>query len=128
MQTFALTLLALFAAQGAAAPPDFDRDVAPILAARCLDCHTGADAKGGVDLTHKAGTVGPVGAEKPVVPGKLDASLLWKKVAADEMPPKKPLGAKEKAILKEWIDAGAKWGSDPIDPFAVTSGSRAGRD
>jgi hypothetical protein len=125
MRTFALSLLALLAPHGAAAPPDFDRDVAPILVGRCLDCHSGADGKGGVDLLTKAGAVG---AEKPVVPGKLDASLLWKKIAADEMPPKKPLGEKDKAILKEWIASGAKWGTDPIDPFASTSGSRAGRD
>ena len=108
-----------------AAPPDFDKDVAPLLATRCLDCHCGADPKGGLDLTRKDAVLGKDG---PVVAGKPDASELWKKVAADEMPPKKPLSADEKALLKEWIASGAKWGTDPIDTFATTTAKRAGRD
>jgi hypothetical protein len=117
--TIALFALALPAK---AAPPDFDRDVAPLLASRCLDCHSGTDPKGGLDLTRKDKTAKAVSAGKP------DESELWKKVASDEMPPKKPLSAEEKAVLKEWIAGGAKWGTDPIDPFAVTTKTRAGRD
>src|SRR5262249_6201876 len=44
------------------------------------------------------------------------------------MPPKKPLPANEKAILKAWIESGAAWGADPIDPFRVTTSKRAGND
>ncbi|MEO2088187.1 MAG: DUF1549 domain-containing protein, partial [Gemmataceae bacterium] len=109
-----LTLTALGSAVSAA-PPDFDRDVMPILASRCLECHTGADGKGGLDLTRKA-------AVAPVV------SELWKKVAANDMPPKKPLPDAEKTVLKAWIESGAAWGTDPIDPFARTVATRAGRD
>ena len=107
------------------APPDFDNDVMPVLASRCLDCHSGADPKGGLDLTRKDAVTGAKGS---VVAGKPDASELWKKVAANEMPPKKPLSAEEKAVLKEWIANGAKWGTDPIDPLAATTTKRAGRD
>ncbi len=120
MRLLALASLALFASTARAAP-DFDKDVVPVLAARCLDCHSGADPKGGLDLTRKESARAAVGE-------KLDTSELWKKVAADEMPPKKPLSAEEKAVLKEWIAGGAKWGTDPIDPFAVTTKTRAGRD
>src|SRR5215211_2592953 len=125
MRTAALALFALLVPTTARAAPDFDKDVVAVLAARCLDCHSGADPKGGLDLTRKDAVLGAKG---PVVAGKLDASELWKKVAADEMPPKKPLAAEEKAVLKEWIASGAKWGADPIDPFAVTTKARAGRD
>jgi Protein of unknown function (DUF1553)/Protein of unknown function (DUF1549)/Concanavalin A-like lectin/glucanases superfamily/Planctomycete cytochrome C len=114
---FAFTSLPL-----AAAPPDFDRQVAPLLARRCLDCHSGADAKAKLDLSRKAS------AAEQVVPGKSTESELWKRVSADEMPPKKPLTAEEKAILKSWIDGGAAWGTDPIDPFATSNEHRAGRD
>ncbi len=107
------------------AAPDFDRDVASILASRCLDCHSGDGAKGDLDLSRKANVVGD---KLAAVPGKLDASTLWKKVVADEMPPKKPLNKDEKAILKAWIEGGAKWGTDPIDPFATSNSRRAGRD
>ena len=94
----------------------------PILASRCLQCHAGEDAKGGLDLTrHKT-------AGKAFVPGKPDESGLWKRVASHEMPPKKPLSDAERAVLKSWIEGGAKWGTDPIDPFAITTSSRAGRD
>src|SRR6476646_6323719 len=41
-----------------AAPPDFDREVAPLLAAKCLDCHRGAKPKGDLDLSRKASVVG----------------------------------------------------------------------
>ena len=34
-----------------AAEPDFDRNIAPILASRCLDCHNSAEKKGGLDLS-----------------------------------------------------------------------------
>src|SRR3954469_1510165 len=77
----------------AAEPPAFDKDVAPLLTRRCLDCHSGADPKGGLDLTRKDAVLGKDG---PDAAGKLDGSLLWQKGNGDEMPPKKPLGAAEK--------------------------------
>ncbi len=125
MRIPALAFLLLVPAFASAAPPDFDKDVVPVLARRCLDCHSGADPKGNLDLTRKDAVLGAKGS---VVAGKPDASELWKKVAADEMPPKKPLSADEKAILKEWIASGAKWGTDPIDPLAATTATRAGHD
>ena len=109
--------------------PDFDRHVAPLLAGRCLDCHSGAEPKGGLDLASTKGLAkGGDSGEAIVVAGKPDASLLWQRIAADEMPPKHPLPAGEKAILKAWIAAGARWGADPIDPFRYTSATRAGYD
>ena len=123
-----LLIVALFLSPtfAVAAPPDFDKQIAPLLAARCLDCHRGAKPKGDLDLTRKAGVLG--GDTPGVVPGKPDESELWKRIAANEMPPKKPLTDSEKQLLKEWIAGGAKWGSDPIDPFRFSTSSRAGYD
>ncbi|HZL91732.1 MAG TPA: DUF1553 domain-containing protein [Pirellulaceae bacterium] len=108
--------------------PEFDRDVAPILATRCLDCHNSADKKGNLDLSRadsaKAG--GDSGAV--LVAGKPDDSFLWQRIDAEEMPPKKPLPAKEREVLKSWIASGAKWGTSPIDPYRFTTASRAGYD
>ena len=42
---FALPLLAR-----AAESPDFDTVIAPLIASRCLDCHSGAEPKGGLNL------------------------------------------------------------------------------
>jgi hypothetical protein len=110
------------------APPDFDRTVAPLLAARCLDCHSGREPKGGLDLASHQSAL--KGGESGVVlkPGKLDASVLWERVRDEEMPPKHPLTDSEKSTLKLWIESGAKWGSDPIDRFRYTTDRRAGYD
>jgi hypothetical protein len=107
---------------------DFDREVAPILARRCLDCHSGADPKGKLDLSRRATALAGGKGGPAVVPGKVDESLFWDRVSDDEMPPKSPLPAAEKAALRTWIAAGAPWGTDPIDPFQVTTPRRAGRD
>src|SRR5260370_29827182 len=114
------------AAGGASGKGDFDRTIAPLLAQHCLDCHAGAKPKGGLDLSQqrtllKGGKSGPA-----VVPGKLDDSVLWERVSADEMPPKHPLAAADKKKLREWIVAGAAWGDGPIDPLRYTTGKRAG--
>ncbi len=119
---FSLFALCALTSVATAAPPDFDKQIAPLLAARCLDCHSGAKPKGKLDLSNKAG------ASAAVVPGKPASSALWERVAAGEMPPKKPLLEAEQKLLKEWIESGAKWGSDPIDPFRFTTSARAGYD
>jgi len=128
MRPLALTLaVSVFVVppRAASAAPDFDKEIATLLARRCLECHSGADPKGKLDLTRREVVTGKDG---PVAPGKPNASLLWERVAGDEMPPKKPLDAKEKALIKEWIESGAAWGADPIDLFAFTTDKRAGRD
>jgi hypothetical protein len=106
---------------------DFDTSIAPLLTERCIDCHGGSRSKGGLDLTRKAsamaGDSGPA-----LVPKNAAQSMLWRRIAAGEMPPKKPLPAAEKAVLKAWIEQGAVWGTDPIDPFRVTTSRRAGVD
>lgn len=109
-------------------PPDFDRQIAPLLAHRCLSCHGEGDTKGALDLrtsatSSKGGETGVV-----IVPGKPEESLLWQHVESNSMPPKKPLPDSEKQLLKAWIQAGAKWGSDPIDPHRFTTESQAGLD
>jgi len=122
LAAIALLFAALSASRAPAAAPDFDRQIAPLLASRCLDCHSGPKPKGKLDLSRKAGTA------DVLVAGKPTDSSLWQRVAAGEMPPKKPLPEAEQKLLKEWIEAGAKWGSDPIDPFRFSTGTRAGRD
>ena len=106
-----------------AAPPDFDADVAPLLAAKCLSCHAGTTAKGGLDLGTKAGARAG-GDSGPA----LTAESLLHRVTAGEMPPKKPLAPAEQAILAKWNAAGAPWGTSPIDPLARTTATRGGRE
>ncbi len=113
--------------ESATGRPDFDKSVAPLIAARCLECHNSTDLKGDLDLSSRAKVLKH---EQPIiVPGNPSESLLWQQIESDQMPPKKPLSADEKLLFRKWIDSGAQWGqSETIDPFAYTTSSRAGAD
>ena len=87
----------------------FDRQVAPLLAQRCLSCHSGTGPKGKLDLSRRdaamrGGTSGPA-----IEPDKPEEGLLWENVESDLMPPKDPLDEAEKALLRRWLAEGAKW-------------------
>jgi len=107
---------------------DFDKIVAPLVARQCLGCHNATDKKGGLNLASGKAALAGGDSGPAFVPGNVAESLLWEKVSQNEMPPKKPLADDEKQILKRWIASGAKWGSDPIDPFKFSSATRAGYD
>src|ERR1700722_12866946 len=106
----------------------FDRRIAPLLVSRCFECHYGSKPKGGLGLSRRGTAIAGGESGPPIVRGNPAASPLWQRVAAGEMPPKKPLAADEQALIKEWIARGAQWGTNPIDPFRVTTATRAGYD
>lgn len=112
----------------AVAEDHFASEIAPLLARRCATCHSGAQPKGGLNLTsaeflQRGGDSGPVLAmDDPL------KSPLWLAVDSDTMPPKKPLSDQEKATLRQWITTGAKWSGAAIDPMQFSSEGRAGRD
>lgn len=102
-------------------PADRSRDlfvnhIEPILAKHCLECHDSTTAEGDLDLSHKdTAFLDP----DIIAAGHLKKSLVWESVESDEMPEKRPpLSAEEKARLREWIETGAVWSSDHIDPAA----------
>jgi hypothetical protein len=104
---------------------DFARDVHPIFAARCFACHGGAKRSGGLSLQDysdvlKGGRSGPA-----ILPGHSADSLLIRRVTAATpaaspstpaalmlaalMPASgPPLTPEEIAILRAWIDDGAR--------------------
>jgi hypothetical protein len=105
--------LVLLMSSIASAQADFDKSIAPLLVKRCIGCHSGASPKGDLDLTRKASVFT---GDKPLIVGSKPAeSPFWQRIEADEMPPKNPLSTEEKQQLKDWIAAGAKWGTDPIE-------------
>jgi hypothetical protein len=120
---------------GAGGAESFEMRVAPLLADHCLGCHNPSDRKGGLDLTAATGALAGGDSGPAIVPGDVEASLVWQKLAADEMPPdSKPasptrkLSADEKELLRRWIADGASWGAGPIDPLRYTTQRRAGHD
>ena len=100
-----------------------DKEVQPILEKRCFQCHGENLKMAGLDLRSresilKGGLTGPA-----LVPGHAAESLIYKRVTG-ELTPKMPMAPvpaltnSELALLKNWIDQGARW--DTPAP-AVTS-------
>jgi len=116
------------AAADESAPHVFDHQIAPMIAQRCLACHSGDAPKGKLDLSSREPAMAGGESGIAIDPGMLATSLLWENIDSDQMPPKKPLSANEKAQLRSWIESGAKWGTEKIDPFRYSTDSRAGID
>jgi Protein of unknown function (DUF1553)/Protein of unknown function (DUF1549)/Planctomycete cytochrome C len=94
---------------GRAAGPSFSQDIAPLLQARCLKCHSGPRPRAELNLSNRAGLLRG-GASGPVVlPGRATDSVLFTRVREKKMPPKDPLSDQEIERLRVWIDAGAPW-------------------
>ena len=96
-------------ARGDDAPfvPTLDRHVLPLLKARCVKCHGPAKREGKLSLASPKGLARGGENGGLVAPGRPEESLLWDRVLDDEMPPKEPLSAEEKAVIKGWIEGGA---------------------
>jgi mono/diheme cytochrome c family protein len=94
---------------------NFARDVQPIFASRCHNCHGSKLHLGEFRLDRKADAFRGGGSGVPaIVPGKSVDSLLVRYVdgldAKTVMPPSGPrLTAEQIAILRRWIDEGATW-------------------
>jgi Planctomycete cytochrome C/WD domain, G-beta repeat len=94
-------------------PVSYDRDIEPILLNKCQTCHSGSVKEGKLDMGSyeqllKGGKRG-----RPIVTGKSSESLLVLfagKTKKPFMPPKseEPLTPQELALIKLWIDQGAK--------------------
>ncbi len=94
----------------------FEKEVRPILTARCIECHGGGDGtkapKGGLRMDARAELLkgGDTGAA--IIPGKPGESLLVSAINYGDvyqMPPKSKLPAKEIATLTKWVEMGAPW-------------------
>ncbi len=109
---------------------DFGYDVRPLLSDNCFTCH-GADEKrrgGDLRLDLKEGAFGEHEGRRPVVPGRLDQSEVWRRLTTDDpkdrMPPLKTgksLSPKQLDTLRRWIEGGARWGehwgfTPPVSP------------
>src|SRR5262245_39160735 len=98
----------------AAETPDFETQIAPIIAKRCLECHNARDTNGKLVLITAKTALAGGESGAVIVPGQPDASPLIQRIAAGEMPPPrrgKPqtLPDSEQKLLRAWIETGAKW-------------------
>ncbi len=117
----------LLASNGARANM-FETEIAPILSQHCLECHDSASKKGGLDLSRKAAAFAGGESGEAIVAGKSSQSLLWESVAGDVMPQDRPpLSDEQKRRLGQWIDSGAQWTIDYVDP-AIYRNVRTGEN
>jgi hypothetical protein len=105
-------LAALMIARIGLAGVDFDRDVHPILAAHCFACHGGDKRSGGLSLSSYAEILQGGKSGKVLNPGSSKDSFLVRRVLADGVSPMPPVGerldASDVAVLRQWIDEGAR--------------------
>ncbi len=97
---------------------DFQRDVRPILADKCFQCH-GPDSEAReaeLRFDTREGAFAERRRGQPIVPGDAAASVLFQRVihtnARRRMPPasaNKTLTDEQVDILRRWIDEGASW-------------------
>ena len=119
---FVVAQTVAFGADTKLATPDFNRDIRPILSDNCFVCH-GPDEKerqAGLRLDQRgSATQAAESGAVAVVPGKVEASELIKRVTstdeATRMPPlkgkHKPLTASQIELLKRWVASGAEYSS-----------------
>ncbi len=95
----------------------FEDKIAPLLASRCLDCHDSAVRQAGLDLSSRESALSGGDHGNAIVPGAASESLVWLMAESEAMPQNRPpLSAAEKQALREWIDDGATWSYEAIDP------------
>jgi hypothetical protein len=107
-------LVALAAASARDDPPrkpvDFAHDIAPLIKARCGECHTDGNSKGSFSLDTRETAL----KSEAIVAGKSGESELIERITSADpefrMPPKGArLTADEVGRLKAWIDRGVPW-------------------
>ncbi len=123
------------AAKGAAAAPasdpgtlSFKRDIAPILVANCVGCHTGGGAglsRGKLSMASFEKLMAGGKRGKDIIPGDPDAGHLVLMIKGEELPKMPPnngqRGFAESAVekIEAWVKAGARLdaGLSPTDSF-----------
>ena len=99
----------------AAEPIDFHRQVRPILAHHCYECHARGRDKGGLRIDSRQLLMAGSEQGAVVVPGKSSESKLIQRVTSTDPDFRMPWNASalkpdQIAILRAWIDQGLPWG------------------
>src|SRR5262249_22206598 len=86
--------------------------LSPIRAARCFACHSGDKRSGGLSLSNYSEILRGGKTGKVVNPGSSKDSLMLRRVLGEGATPMPPVGerlaASEIAVLRSWIDEGAR--------------------
>ena len=93
---------------------DFARDVFPILARHCFDCHGSDVQEGQLRLDARATALAGGVSGRSIHPGHGDRSLLIQRLTTEDEAERMPQGGEslsppEIAAIRSWIDGGAEW-------------------
>jgi len=94
---------------------DFNRDIRPVLNAKCMRCHGGVKRSGGLSLLFRNEALKPNESGLPaIVAGDADESELIRRITHTDpefrMPLEDdPLSPEEIKLFKKWINDGAAW-------------------
>ena len=87
------------------------RDIEPILTTSCVSCHQASMAAGGLRLDAPENLLQGGASGHAVVPGKAARSILYTRLTdttAKRMPPVGVLTEEQLALIRAWINLGAK--------------------
>jgi WD40 repeat protein len=105
----------------------YNKDIEPILNNKCSGCHNNLKKEGKLDMSAYEALIKGGSRGSPIVPANSAGSLLIKLCGRTEkpfMPPKReePLTPEELALVKLWIDQGAKAPTGPHErPKVIVS-------
>jgi hypothetical protein len=127
--SFTAILLGTIGIVAAQAPVEFNRDVEPLFKKHCLGCHGAQQQMSGLRLDRAEDALRGGYSGAVIQPGKSAESRLIGLVAGTEKGVKMPLGKPplspgEVAILRAWIDQGAKWPKTPTTVSAAPKSSQ----
>jgi hypothetical protein len=111
----------------------FESRIRPVLVEKCHQCHSKSSAKpkGGLLLDTRAGIRNGGNSGPAVVPGDVEASLLYQAITGsdgvDPMPPKGKLSAAVVADFRQWIKSGAPDPREGLGYTAAASGRNSGK-
>ena len=94
----------------------FERQVRPLLAAKCWECHGDDAAEGGLRLSTRAavlkgGQSGPIVVERQPASSRLVQAI--RRTGKLKMPPDQPLNEDEIAVLTRWVEVDLPWPNSP---------------
>jgi hypothetical protein len=105
---------------------DFFKDIHPLFETKCIECHRGTKAKGGLKLDALADALkGGESDGAAIEPGKPKHSALLTRILSDDeddmMPPKGDRLSKDQvSLLTKWIEEGANWPEIKADHLTLT--------
>ena len=112
---YSLAISASYVCTCRATEIDFGRDIQPILAEKCLNCHGVDNAESGLRLDNRQSALKQTeSGEFAIVPQKIQQSELLRRIRSSDielrMPPEgEPLTDEQIQKIESWISQGANW-------------------